>query len=90
MAKKVVAGIGRRGRVSEFENWFCDAGDVRDDDGIMQAEVDWLAAYGVATIAARPGVYGCPHEAGIDHPDGGVCPACPDWAEHDRETIAEA
>jgi hypothetical protein len=30
------------------------------------------------------GLFGCPHEEGIDYPDGETCPQCPFWATHDR------
>ncbi len=31
-------------------------------------------------------IIGCPHEEGIDYPDGEVCPQCPFWARRDRFT----
>jgi hypothetical protein len=27
---------------------------------------------------------GCPHEEGIDYPEGEACPECPYWAGRDR------
>jgi hypothetical protein len=35
-------------------------------------------------VSLMNGIFGCPHEEGIDYPNGGVCPRCPFWAEHDR------
>lgn len=29
-------------------------------------------------------IIGCPHEEGIDYPDGQVCPQCPFCAHRDR------
>jgi hypothetical protein len=29
-------------------------------------------------------IVGCPHEEGIDYPDGEKCPECPFWATRDR------
>jgi hypothetical protein len=26
----------------------------------------------------------------VDYPEGGVCPACPYWTDHDREAIFDA
>jgi hypothetical protein len=86
-ATKVVVGFGRGGGISDLQKWLVDAGDVRDDDGIMQSVTDCLVARGAASIVVTPGIYGCPHEEGIDYPDGGVCPACPFWADHDRGAI---
>jgi hypothetical protein len=33
-------------------------------------------------------IIGCPHEEGIDYPDGEQCPVCPYWAGRDRWTGA--
>jgi hypothetical protein len=29
---------------------------------------------------------GCPHEEGIDYPEGEPCPQCPFWTHRDRWT----
>ena len=29
---------------------------------------------------------GCPHEEGVDYPEGQICPQCPFWAHRDRWT----
>ena len=29
-------------------------------------------------------ILGCPHEEGVDYPEGGACPDCPFWAGRDR------
>ena len=31
-------------------------------------------------------INGCPHEEGVDYPDGSKCLKCPFWAIHDRFT----
>jgi hypothetical protein len=31
-------------------------------------------------------IIGCPHEEGVDYPDGSKCPQCPFWAIRDRFT----
>jgi len=36
------------------------------------------------TVVVGPGILGCPHEEGVDYPDGGTCPACPYWAGRER------
>jgi hypothetical protein len=30
---------------------------------------------------------GCPHEEGIDYPEGEACPACPFWAGRERPIV---
>jgi hypothetical protein len=34
-------------------------------------------------------IFGCPHEEGIDYPEGEKCPYCPYWATHDRYSALE-
>ena len=31
-------------------------------------------------------IIGCPHEEGLDYPEGSKCPQCPFWAFRDRFT----
>ena len=44
----------------------------------------FLKAHGVRSIGMFDRIIGCPHEEGIDYPDGQACPACPFWAGRDR------
>ena len=90
VATKVVASVNRSGDIAHLEKWFTETGDVRDSDAIMQSVVNYLDQHGAVSFVVTPGIYGCPHEEGIDYPQGGVCPACPYWAVHDRETIFDA
>jgi hypothetical protein len=34
-------------------------------------------------------IFGCPHEEGIDYPDGEHCPRCHYWKDHDRYKALE-
>ena len=90
LATKVVASINRGGDIVDLQKWFTANGDVRDSDTIMQSVVEFLDQHGAVTLSVTPGIYGCPHEEGIDYPSGGVCPACPYWADHDRQAIFDA
>jgi hypothetical protein len=38
----------------------------------------------VKTVVIADAIMGCPHEEGIDYPDGDSCPKCPYWAGRDR------
>jgi hypothetical protein len=38
------------------------------------------------TVVVADRIIGCPHEEGIDYPEGKQCPACPFWASRDRWT----
>ena len=43
-------------------------------------------AQGARTVAGVDRIIGCPHEEGVDHPQGAPCPACRFWTHRDRWT----
>lgn len=47
----------------------------------MQRFIDQHAA---RTVVVADRIIGCPHEEGIDYPEGQTCPDCPFWATRDR------
>jgi hypothetical protein len=90
-ASKVAVGIVKaEGSEVELERWFSDAGDVRNDPIIGQRILEFIESYNAQSVVVTEYIIGCPHEEGIDYPDGQVCPQCPFWANRDRwsgETI---
>ena len=89
LASKVVATVTFDDEVF-LHKWFATNGDVRDDVDIMTDVVTFLEVGRCATTTVTPGVFGCPHEEGVDYPEGGVCPACPFWEGRDRYEIFKA
>ena len=87
-ASKVAVAVIRAegGEPSVLERWHSDESDVRFDQEICGAVLDFLAAHPVKTVALSSGIIGCPHEEGIDYALGKKCPACPYWADKDRWT----
>ncbi|MGE5222058.1 MAG: hypothetical protein ACM3PY_06455 [Omnitrophica WOR_2 bacterium] len=88
-ASKVVAGIQvneKDEEVSFLEKWFAHGTDVRMDAAILEQIADFFDQHQVARIAMVDRIIGCPHEEGIDYPEGEVCPQCPFWAHRDRWT----
>lgn len=71
---------------AELTRWHTDDTDARTDPEIQQAIFELLRDAGVRSVAISDGIIGCPHEEGIDYPDGEVCPQCPYWANRDRWT----
>ena len=67
-----------------MERWFVDNGDVRSDDEITRQIRAFLAKHEVLSVVAVDRVIGCPHEEGIDYPDGTACSQCTFWAGRDR------
>ena len=87
-ASKVSVGIIAKedGEVGPLERWFSDTSDVRTDATIAEAILQFIQQYGAKTVASVDRIIGCPHEEGVDYPEGEKCPRCPFWASRDRWT----
>ena len=87
-ASKVVVGIvvSDKDEVSELRKWFADTTDVRQDLSINQEILEYLDQHKVQRVVMVDRIIGCPHEEGVDYPEGDPCPQCPYWAHHDRWT----
>lgn len=87
-ATKVAVGIilAEGEEPSALERWHSADADMRFDQQICGAALDFVAAHHVKTVAMSSRIIGCPHEEGIDYTLGEQCPACPYWANRDRWT----
>jgi len=87
-ASKVAVGIVTRedAEPEVMERWFGEDLDVRTDPGIAREILEFIRRHGVSSVVMADRIIGCPHEEGIDYPDGEVCPQCPFWAHRDRWT----
>ena len=87
-ASKVAVGIvlGDSGEVAFLERWHARQIDVRRDRTISKEIAGFLKKHDVQSVALTDGIIGCPHEEGIDYPDGESCPECPYWKGRDRWT----
>jgi hypothetical protein len=87
-ASKVAVGIisSEGAGADPLERWFSEDGDVRKDPVVGRQILEFTQHHGVKTVVVTDGIIGCPHEEGVDYPDGEVCPACPFWAHRDRWT----
>lgn len=86
-ASKVVVGIVRsEGDEPELQKWHLETGDARVDPAILAAITALLGEHRITSIVAHDRIIGCPHQEGIDYPEGEVCPQCPFWANRDRFT----
>ena len=84
-ATKVAVGIvpSESGDVAHMERWFSDTTDVRMDPQINEAIPQYIQRHGVRSVGMYEPIIGCPHEEGIDYPEGEKCPRCPFWASRD-------
>lgn len=86
-SKAAVGIVTREGAEPEaFERWLLDDGDVRTDPVVTREILEFIQRHGVGSVVMTDRIIGCPHEEGIDYPDGEVCPQCPFWAHRDRWT----
>ena len=85
-ASKVAVGIVPEGsdEATLLERWYEEKFDVRIDPGIGEEVGAFLRKHGVRQVAVAEGIIGCPHEEGVDYPEGKECPLCPFWQGKDR------
>jgi hypothetical protein len=85
LATKVSVGVVlREGEESAFLERWISARDVRIDHDINEQIMKFIRAHEVKSVAMVDRIIGCPHEEGIDYPEGSKCPQCPFWAQRDR------
>ena len=88
-ASKVVVGIvvsDKDDGVVAMHKWFADTTDVRLDQVINQQILDFVEQHHVQRVVLLDRLIGCPHEEGVDYPEGEACPQCPYWTHRDRWT----
>jgi hypothetical protein len=69
-----------------LERWFSVERDVRNDPVITQKISEFIEAHKVKSVTMADQILGCPHEEGIDYPEGGTCSQCSFWSHRDRWT----
>lgn len=86
LATKVAVGVvlAEGQEPAELERWFSEDADIRQDAGVQSEIPRFVAERGVKSVVMTDGLLGCPHEEGIDYPEGASCPKCPYWAGRDR------
>lgn len=87
-ASKVAVGIVREENsgVVALERWLSPEVDIRMSTSVGEAVLDFIKSQNVRSVVMTDGIIGCPHEEGIDYPEGETCPECPYWARRDRWT----
>ncbi len=89
-ASKVAVGIilSEAADPIKLERWFSEkeSEDVRSSPAINENIVEFIKENNAKSVVITDGIIGCPHEEGIDYPEGSKCPKCPFWTFRDRFT----
>lgn len=88
-ASKAVVGMMASAQapdVTILQTWHADQADLRTDPNTIEQILAVLDHHHIQRVAMVDRIIGCPHEEGIDYPEGGDCPQCPYWADRDRWT----
>jgi hypothetical protein len=87
-ASKVAVGVvtAEGAEPIALKRWFAEEGDVRTDPAVGSDILQFVRDHGAKSVVMTDGIIGCPHEEGVDYPEGSACPQCPFWAHRDRWT----
>ncbi|MEJ2642000.1 MAG: hypothetical protein P8010_20750, partial [Desulfosarcinaceae bacterium] len=92
IATKAVIGIitNAGGSPEHIKKWIFENGDLRKDVPAIKELFRYIESHKVRSVALTPGIYHCPHEAGVDYPEGGVCPKCLFWSNIKKPDLFKA
>lgn len=87
-ATKVAVGIvpHKNKEPNILKRWFNEEIDIRKDRITNNEIIKFIKENGAKSVVMADRIMGCPHEEGVDYPDGANCPKCPYWAIRDRFT----
>lgn len=83
--KAVVSIVPDKGSEPTHQATFVGGGaDLREDPFTGDQVVAFVERHDAVSVFVAGEVLGCPHEEGVDYPEGDACPECPFWAGRDR------
>jgi hypothetical protein len=84
-ATKLVVGIvmQENGDAEQMKKWYSDD-DVMKEPNVFEEVLEFIQTNGAKSVGMLDRIVGCPHEEGIDYPEGHSCPLCPFWAGRNR------
>ena len=86
-ATKLAIGIiANEGAEPELPRWYSEDADIRFLPNIESEIKAFIKEHDVLSVSMVDRIIGCPHEEGVDYPDGESCPQCPFWRSRDRFT----
>lgn len=86
IATKLVVGIitHEGADAEQMQKWHSD--NIMQEDELFEEVLEFVKANGARSVAMVDRIIGCPHEEGVDYPDGKACPHCPFWEGRNRWT----
>jgi hypothetical protein len=86
-ATKLVVAIvpGEHADPEQMKKWHADE-DIMKEHDIFEEVLEFIRTNGARTVGMVDRIIGCPHEEGIDYPEGQSCPICPFWEGRNRWT----
>ena len=87
VATKVVCGIIKNegAKAEPMKKWFSEK-DARKSEKILSEVFAFIEKNEANSVGMLEEIIGCPHEEGIDYPEGESCPKCSYWKGRDRFT----
>ena len=87
IATKLVCGIVKTdgAEAEPMKKWFSEK-DIQKSEKILGEVLSFIENNEVKSVGMVEEIIGCPHEEGIDYPDGESCPECGYWKGRDRFT----
>lgn len=87
-ASKVVVSVflAETEKPDFLERFVSADSDVRSDEDIGSQVLAVIRSHAVRSVVMADRIIGCPHEEGVDYPEGKSCPQCQFWAGRDRWT----
>ncbi len=87
VASKLVCSIIKNeyAEPEPMKKWISEI-DLRKSEKILGEVLEFIDANKVKTVSMINSIIGCPHEEGIDYPEGESCPECKYWKGRDRFT----
>ncbi|TCL76554.1 hypothetical protein EDC14_1002313 [Hydrogenispora ethanolica] len=81
--KVVVSILNEQDEMMEQHKWVSEK-DLRWNEEINRQIIEFINLHKPQSVVTPGKILGCPHEEGIDYPEGENCPKCPFWANKDR------
>ncbi len=77
-ATKIIVGILKsKDQELVIRSWTGD--NIADNVEMAREIARFIKEHDVARVLTSEWVLSCPHQEGIDYPEGDLCPTCPDW-----------